>query len=364
MRQKLKINNKDIHEKINTLKEILKKLKSNDPDPVIRIFCSLCLDEPIFFRIANDVFNKRPSIEEEHFIFLVFVSLQYLTKFSYDNIDSENNKIMLKRKIREDLKKHLTEIQSLCANRYVSTNIPERYVGLQIVSSMIYQNFRRPLTVVDIGCSLGLGLMALNTTFFERKITIQGELLKYARSEPTFNGIIGLDIQKPELEWILASYLPETREKRKSLKRVYNNLISNKPKIKIIQGNALTIKEVPQLSSDFADIVWISNTCYQVEGDIKDVIKGIGWLLKEQGLWLYAYYRYDIEREIVPEINPYVVSAYVKDKNWEKRINKGLQEFKKNGLELLEAPHESVQSIKPSQDYEKFINLLSQNRIL
>lgn len=359
----MKTSTKNIPEKINELKKILEKLKSNESDPAIRTFCSLCTDEKIFFKIAEDVFEKRPSLNEEHFIYLVFVSIQYLTNFSFDYIDLEHNKEKLSEKVREYLDKYLDNIQNLCEKLNVSTNIPERYAGLQIVSSMMYRELERPLTVVDIGCSLGLGLKVLNTKFFEKKIETHDDLLKYVRSKPTFNEIIGIDVQKSKFEWVLASYLPEHREKRETLKREYNDYFeNNKSKIKLIQGDALNLEDNSMLSLGSADIVWISSACYQVEGDIKDVIKGIGWLLKGGGLWLYAYYRDSIDKKITPELNPYVVKGYFKDKNWGKRINKGLQEFEKSGLEILEAPNDNVPSIRPGRDYKKFLNILSQKR--
>ena len=337
------------NDKISRLKNILKKLQSNDPDPTVKKFCSIVYDEPIFYEISKNVFNDRPLVEEEHLLFLIFVSLQYLTNFSYDDVNE-----ITKQRVKTDLKEHKTKIHDVCVHRNVSTNIPERYVGLQIISSMLYSKSQQPLTVVEIGCSLGLGLMALNTTFFEEHITIDTKLLHYARLKPAFSNVIGIDVQEPDLDWVLASYLPEAKGKRKSIKHIYNYLNEHGSKFAMIQGNALVIKEIQQLSPSIADIVWISNTCYQVEGKVEDVIKGIGWLLKEGGLWLYAYYRHGIDEKITPETNPYVVSAYINDINWTKRINNGLQKFRQYGLEVLEAPNELVENIKPGRDYDKF----------
>jgi len=78
-----------IEEKILQLKNILNKLQSNDPDPNIKIFCSVVYTEPIFYELSGDIFNDRPSLEEEHLIFLVFVSLQYLTVF-YNSISQRS----------------------------------------------------------------------------------------------------------------------------------------------------------------------------------------------------------------------------------------------------------------------------------
>jgi hypothetical protein len=337
------------NDKISQLRNILKKLQSNDSDPTVRKFCSIVYNEQLFYEISKNIFDERPLVEEEHLLFLVFVSLQYLTNFSYDNVYK-----ITAQKVRTDLETHKTKIHRLCVNRNVSTNIPERYVGLQIISSMLYSKYQQPLTIIDIGCSLGLGLMALNTTFFEKHITIDTELLRYVRSKPVFRKVVGLDIQELDLDWGLASYLPEAKKKRKSVKHICDYLNKNGSKFEMIQGNALEIKKIQELSPSIADIVWISNTCYQVEGDVEDVIKGIGWLLKDGGLWLYAYYRHDIDEKITPKTNPYIVSVYRKDKDWAKKINKGLQEFKQHGLDVLEAPNELVDNIKRGRVYEKF----------
>ena len=240
--------------KIFQLKNILKKLQSNDPDPAVKKFCSIVYNEPIFYEIAKNVFNNRSHVEEEHLLFLIFVSLQYLTNFSYDDVGR-----ITKQKVKTDLKEYETEIHKLCVHRNVSTNIPERYVGLQIISSMLYSKHQQPLTIIDIGCSLGLGLMALNTTFFEEHITIETELLRYVHSKPAFGRVIGIDVQEPDIDWVLASYLPEAKEKRKSVKHVYNHLKKHGSNFEMIQGNALAIKEIQQLSPSIADIVWTSN---------------------------------------------------------------------------------------------------------
>lgn len=338
-----------IEEKILRLKIILNKLQSNDPDPNIKIFCSVVYTEPIFYELSEDIFNDRPSLEEEHLIFLVFVSLQYLTKFSYDNENNINDQ-----KVKNDLEKYKNKIHYLCIYRNVSTNIPQRYVALQIISSILYSKYKQPLTVVDIGCSLGLGLMALNTTFFEKQIEIDSKLSQFIQNKPTFERIIGIDIQEPDLEWVLASYLPETKDKRKLVKHVYSSLNNNGSKIEMIHGNALTLDEMGLLPPNIADIVWISNMCYQIEGEVEDVIKGVGRILRNGGLWLYAYYRYDIDEKINPETNPYVISIFKKDKNWTERIEEGLQNFNTYGMEVLEAPNEIVESLKLGRDYKNF----------
>lgn len=348
---KLEIGHGTVSNKITKLKLICKKLASNDSDPIIRKFCMIVFNEPIFFEMARDIFYKRPLLNEEHSIFLLFVSLQYFTKFSYDEIDQITEK-----KVKSDLNKFRQKLQEICLKYNVSTNIPERYIGLQIISSIEYSIKKKPLTVIDLGCSLGLGLNALNTDFFEKKIEIQEKLLPYVKSKPVFDKIIGIDIQNPDLDWVMASYLPETKEKRQLLKGVYKYLSKQHDlDVEVIQGDALHVEEMTQLSSGMADIVWISNTCYQVEGDVEDVIKGIGWLLKEGGLWLYAYYRHGIDEKITPKLNPFVVTAYKKDKTWVQKICKGLQSFRQDGLEVLEAPDESVLKIYPGRNYRKFI---------
>lgn len=337
--------------KLSLLKSTIRTLIKNDSDPIIRLFCSLVEDNELFFEIAELVFEQREYVEEEHFVFLVFVSLQYLTQFSYDDIEKIN-----KNKIYDDFEEHKYEIIKLCIQRNVSTNVPARYIALQIISSIIYEKQKTPLTIVDIGCSLGLGLMALNTKYFIKNVNIDDTaLFPYLQSEVDYKRIIGIDVQKPDIQWVLSSYLPEAKKQRDMLVDVYDELNSNGNTVEIIRGNALSISKIDELKKDFADIVWISNTCYQVEGDNKNVIEGIGSILKDNGCWLYAYYRHDIQKKLLTRHNPYVISAFIKGRNWTEIVNSANRSFKKYGMEVLRTPDEIVRVVKTGGGYRRFL---------
>jgi SAM-dependent methyltransferase len=344
------VKNVDSLDRFTQLRVKIEKLKNNDCDPQVRRFCEAIIEDSVFYRLADNVFTARPLLEKEHLIFLVFVSLQYLTNFRYDE------SYAFKTHLRNDLQFYSKEIEGLCASRNVCTNVPERYVGLQIISSILFHNSQSPLTVIDIGCSLGLGLMALNTPYFLDNIEIHRTLLPAVKMQPMFNKVIGIDVQKPDIKWLQASYLPEAKSKRNKVKQVYDSINNTPPPVTILKGDALNIEDISELSKGCADLVWISNTCYQVEGDVRRVIRGVQSLLKPRGIWLYAYYRHDIDEVITAETNPYVVKACVKNENFIDNSWLNSNGYISGALEVLEAPNELVPSIKPGVNFLQFLS--------
>ena len=313
-------------------------------------FCKCVLNMDVFYDIAFHVFAHRPHMDYEHFIFLVFVAMQYLEDFKLDDIS-----FIDKSSIDSLLNVRRSDIIQLCLSRNVSTNLPERYIGLQIISAMVYEKHHRALNIVDLGCSLGLGLMALNTNFFLDRVKVDESLLQLMSKKPALQTLTGIDVQIPDLDWVLASYLPESLKKRESLRDTFSRLGANKKEVSFLIGNALSLKQPSSIPANSIDIVWISNVCYQVEGNIADVIDGIGHLLTFDGLWLYAYYRKDIHVEVGSSDNPYVITAFKKDKRWFERLKKGVDVFKESGMEVLEAPNELVEVIRPGKDFHRFI---------
>lgn len=124
--------------------------------------------------------------------YLIYISLQYLTNFAYD-------KRIQKEKLEKDLVNYSDQIIKLCRAKYASTAVIERYAMLQIILSIP----NKPCIVIDLGASIGIGLMSLNTNSFSG-IKTDSVLHPYIKKKVEISKAIGIDIQKSVLKWQLA----------------------------------------------------------------------------------------------------------------------------------------------------------------
>ncbi|VVB61727.1 Uncharacterised protein [uncultured archaeon] len=314
--------------KINSIKQMIKRLGYGEQDPPVRQFFSVLSGisgESYFENMLAKILQKRPEVTGEHLSYLIYISLQYLTDFAYD----EQTR---KEKLQADLVAYSDKIIELCRTKYASTNVIERYAFLQIILGML----NKKCIVIDSGASIGIGLMALNSDKFS-KIETGSELQQYIRKKAEISKAIGIDVQSPDLKWQSACYLPENRKNRIGLERDYKMLTDKGTKINLMQGSLLDMDKInlPQ-----ADIIWTSNVLYEIEGDVGQVMKNIRNLLKAGGIWINADYRHD-DKAFATKENPYVAMVRVKEK-WNTL------------LEVLEAPSDSVRAITPGKDFNIF----------
>jgi len=204
---------------------------------------------------------------------------------------------------------------------------------------------KRGVTVADIGCSIGLGLMALNTDILRAVKAYDSRLEECLGRRVDVAKAIGIDIMDQNIEWVEACYLPENKLKRPQIHHLYEQLKEQGQEMTFVRGDAAALRDVEALTADSVDVAWISNTCYQIEDDLEKVEDGIKWLLKNGGMWLYAYYRHGDDKRFASPENPYVVKVRIKNR-WNE------------SLEVLESPSDQVESIKPGRDFETFLHLL------
>jgi SAM-dependent methyltransferase len=319
-------------DKIKAIQERIKQLAKDDSEVPVRSFFTQ------FAELSNEnyvqdmlakILEKRPDVTGEHLAYLLYIALQYLTDFDYD-------KPVEKKKLEEDLKKHSDKIIELCQTKNISTNVIERYSLLQVIIGML----DKPVVVIDLGTSIGLGLMALNTDSFSH-IDIDKEILPYVNQKAEIKEAIGIDMQSPDLKWQLACCFPDKKEDRPVLEKTYKKLQKEGTKIKFIQGSAL---ELAKLDLPKADVIWTSNFFYEIEGDINKVIKDIKNLLNEKGIWIDADFRHS-DKQFATQDNPYLAKVRRKE-DWDAV------------LEVLESSIDWVRDLKPGKDFEKFKEIL------
>lgn len=308
------------------------KLSEEELDPKVKeFFISLkeLLSNKDLNQIIRRVLEVRPNVSTEHLAYLLYISLQYLTDFSYDSG-------AIKDKIEKDILNNKEEIIDLCSTKYASTNIIERYSLLEIISGI----FNKKVRILDIGTSISLGLMGLNKNKYENvdmKSDLRNRLGK-AKIEMLF----GMDIQRPDMKWQLACYLPMYKRQREELLKLYESLKKNGNEIIMTIQDALE-----KITASNIDIAWTSSMIYQLEGDKKKLINNIRNCLSDKGIWIDADYRYQYEKMGTPE-NPFVAKVRFK-KDWN------------NELEVLEADNDEVGILKLGKDFNKFVEIVAKN---
>lgn len=331
--------------RLSTVQEMVKFLAQEDPDLASRRFFTVLLESMNESNVVPEtiaaILETRPRITDEHLAWLFFASLQYVTNYAYDEL-LYMDVTTVKSNMLHDFTLHKQRIIDLCTRNYICTNVINRYSGLQMVLALMYGS--SAVRVLEIGCSLGLGLMSLNTGLFE-SVEVPDKLLSRALYAPVqFDTLVGVDIQEPDIEWLCACYFPEYSDHRKKVRQTYDQLVHNGQSFEFVKADALKLTNDKRFSHGTFDIVWISNTCYQVEGDPDLVEQGIRSLLKQDGVWLYAYHR-----KVQPgwasrgaaDSNPYVVGFYPNG-------------TRRNYLEILESDDDEVRSLRRGKDFDNF----------
>lgn len=331
--------------RFSSVQEMVKLLALEDVDLASRCFFTGLLEIMSESNVVSEaiaaILETRPRVTDEHLAWLIFSSLQYVGDYTYDDL-LYMDATTVKGRMLQDFSLHKQRIIDLCTHKYICTNVVNRYAGLQIVLALMYGS--SPVRVLEIGCSLGLGLMSLNTGLLESAEVSDKLLLRALHTPVQFDALVGVDIQEPDLEWLCACYLPEYRDHRTKVKQAYDQLVHNGQPFEFVRADALQLTQDKRFSRGTFDIVWISNTCYQVEGDQDLVEQGIRSLLRKGGAWLYTYYRNEqpgwVSKDVA-DSNPYVVGFYPNG-------------TRRNYLEILQSDDDKVRSLSRGRDFDEF----------
>lgn len=317
-------------DKVHKIAQEIVRLSEDEQDPPVRMFfksLSKTQNENLTKEIINDILEERPEISEKHLPYLIYASLQSVSDFSYDKRQPQN-------KLLNDLKEYREEIIQICRNKNVSTNIIERYIYLQTIVEIIGE----PVTISDLGSSLGLGIHSLNTDRFS-SVDIDPRLEEYSKKNAEIEAAYGIDIQEPDLAWAKACYLPENRDHRKMIDERMESF-NEYDKFNFVKGDILALNElnIPKI-----DVAWTSNVLYQIEGDTDAVEESIRSILSQDGIWIDADYRYDDE-DYTGSHNPYVAQVRFRHE-WHEVF------------EVLQSSSDVVEGVQPGEDFDEFVSM-------
>jgi lambda repressor-like predicted transcriptional regulator len=291
--------------------------------------------------IVEEAFRQRPRLTEEHLAYLLFASFQYVSNFRYDTLGRSGFDTV----VWEDLRQHNEAILQLCLHNNLSTQCIDRYAALQIILSIL----KKPgISVIDLGCAAGMGLMSLNTRLVRRVKTVDTTIAFHLNQDVKIGNAVGVDMANQfltDFRWIKACIFPEIKHRRESLEVEYNWLKQHGTKVHLIQTNFLDIPDTGIMPPNSTDVIWTSNTLYQISDTLNASLSlirpVIGYLLAPYGLWIDAYYEsWD--------------SQFGSDENRYQICVRSRHDFD-NTLVVLTAPNDNVPVIGQGEDFHAFI---------
>lgn len=310
----------------SVLKTIEKLQQTEQDEPVREFFDSLTkiANDQVVRELIDDILAERQSITEIHLAYLLFVALQYITDFEYDDPTPSSA-------LRSDLIMHYEEIVEICRTKNIATNIVERYVHLQIILEIL----NRPVIVADVGSSVGLGLQYLGSEWSQ--ISIHPDLAPYTSGDFDIEQAIAVDSHQPDPQWLKACYLPEHREYRQRIQAG----ITDRDEELNADFRQCDIVDLPDILDDSVDVIWTSSMMYQVKHDRKQVEAAIKSSLNRRGIWIEATKYWEPANKIYDPDAAYA-SVVRPSKDWT------------TPLEVLLSPDDTVSKVQPGSDFEAF----------
>lgn len=310
----------------------ISELQRTEQDQSVREFFDSLIeiaDDKLVRDLVDDILAERKNITESHLAYLLFIAFQYTTDFGYDEPPTTSA-------LRSDLAAHYEEIVDLCRSRNIATNVAERYVHLQIILEIL----DRPVIVVDVGSSVGIGHQYLGSEW--PQVSIHPDLVPYVSGNFNIEQIIAVDSQRPDPQWLAACYLPEHREYRRHIQAD----MMNSDEGHNADFRQSDVVELSNILNDSVDVIWTSSMMYQVEHDRSKVETAIKSSLNHSGIWIEAT-KYWEPAETAYDSDTSYASVVRIPTDW------------KTSLEVLLSPDDTVSEVRPGSDFESFKSRIS-----
>lgn len=221
--------------------------------------------------VVQIVLNARTQFTPEHLPPLVFSTLQYLAIKEGTELSTFATKTQKEWElyIEENIKSHVEEVKVLLKEKNVQSFILRRYFPVKLLARIAYGN--KPISILDIGCSLNLGLMAVvndkSGEMFPGIISNEVPKNLYAGQVNLTYGL-GIDLIEPDKEWVKACIWPGNEEERELIDSAYSTFVKHSSNLTFRKLDALTMGILPELQDRF-DIVVASGMIYQLQPELK-----------------------------------------------------------------------------------------------
>jgi hypothetical protein len=289
----------------------------------------------------SSLFKERTSLTPDHLTPLVYATCQYI---AVRTGSSPNFGLMSETEwakyILDLFQRNDPEVMRCLRERNVQSFIIRRYFPAKLFARIVFQD--KPISVLDVGCSLNLGLQAISA---DR----QGELFPGINVDeiPKDTGKVnidyglGIDLYEPDIDWVASCIWPDHENERDRIREAYNDLAGRNPAIQFKKMNALELKQQLELAGRF-DFIVASGMLYQLSpAEEKEFLQGVA-IVSKPNAWLLIS---DYPRKTSYKTPfSYITSAY--------QISDG-----KIGdpIEFVKADDEFTTILKQGKDFSSFI---------
>lgn len=256
--------------------EELKRQSQSHPDTCIREFYLATLEvlsqpnSPLS-QLLEEVLSSRPEISAKHLANLLYRAVQYIFIFKQKRLNfnfashkkpewvAELDRLTPSSKSHELLKKLLIE-------KSTQTTIYQRYAGPKALLSILFGN--RPITILDVGCGLNVGLPGL--CLKEQFLSIEDktpfhQFSNFLKAPLNISGGWACDTKDPiqNKNWALAcGFYPGELGNFSQFSRFVDRVWSNSP-ISFVQEDVLNL-DLHHLGGHPVDAVIASTVLYQL----------------------------------------------------------------------------------------------------
>ena len=176
-------------------------------------------------------------------------------------------------------------------DKNVQSFIMRRYFPAKMFARMAYGN--KPIKVLDVGCSLNLGLQAIS-------VDQSGEMFPGIHiediSQEAYSGKVnissglGVDLHEPDIDWITSCIWPDHEGEKDLIREAYEKLQSKNPNIGFRKISALELDKYSELIGQF-DLIIASGMLYQLTPEEeKRFLQQIGKVAKSDAWFLATDY--------------------------------------------------------------------------
>lgn len=296
--------------------------------------------------VVSAIVRQKKNFSLEHLAYMFWVAFVYIS----NNLNESEFSAAL---IKDVILANRMRFVELCVTKNINANFLSRYSILKIILSLIESAPYKTDVVLDLGCSVGFGVMSLNTELIHNMKTLSNDLmglLKLPLKEHIYIGVDVIQFDAIDWKWIDACCSPSLSVANFNNSDSLNSwLHKNGVPTMFFTCDLFDSKLFDLVPTGAIDFIWTSNVLFQVSDNLPyalhRVIPVISRLLSPRGVWVNADYN-SWTTTFGEGNNPYVAEARFA---WNLNV----------AYEVLKSPNDLVNSINYGKDYALFEKILN-----
>lgn len=246
-------------------------------------------------RVLFKSYKKRKDLNSTHFANVVshafehfFLEGEIEPHIPYTQFETHDWNYYLEKIL--NTKEYLQKVITFLETNRTQTNKYQRYLGPKILISRYFGD--KKINILDIGCSLNLGLMGLKTNEPFSEVIDHTEdqyIQKHLTNSIKIGEATGVDLHDPRKnrQWILAcNFYPSESHQISDFVKKLAEIEQNAKDVNFIEGNAIKINEIwKQNKLNKVDVIIMSTVLYQLSSqERKHTLENARKILGKNGI--------------------------------------------------------------------------------